>query len=100
MPVADERAGNGMLVRLRSGSRNPLIASEGEQAMLNTYCARALWASAAADPVEQDRTVDRDERKLRAEQHGRAPQRSRSMARWSRCVMSSCSERQTLSAEH
>ncbi|MCA6121856.1 hypothetical protein J6500_08070 [Bradyrhizobium sp. WSM 1704] len=38
VPVADERAGNGMLIRLRSEAGIPLIASEGERSMLNTYC--------------------------------------------------------------
>ena len=38
VPTADERAGNGMLARLRSEDGIPLIADGHDQALLNTYC--------------------------------------------------------------
>jgi hypothetical protein len=38
VPTADERAGNGMLARLRSEAGIPLVADGHDQSLLNTYC--------------------------------------------------------------
>jgi hypothetical protein len=38
VPTADERAGKGMLARLRSGAGVPLIAMSHLQSLLNIYC--------------------------------------------------------------
>ncbi|MBR0875092.1 hypothetical protein JQ633_32365 [Bradyrhizobium tropiciagri] len=53
VPVADERSGNGMLVRLRSEAGIPLIASEGEQALLNTYCVEHYGVPLRLTPISK-----------------------------------------------
>ena len=53
VPVAEERAGNGMLVRLRSEAGIPLIASQGEQALLNTYCVEHYGSPLRLTPLSK-----------------------------------------------